>query len=204
MSSPHHRTEVLTGAAIAPALDHAAALASIVFNDFPYLFDGGVAAERAYMQRYAERPGAALVLGHAADAVVGAATCMPLAVENDYIQAPFLEAGWTLDRVCYLGESVLLRPHRGQGFGVAFFRAREAHASALGLDVCAFFAIERPADHPLRPEGYTPLDAFWRKRGYAPMPGMTATMRWRDRNEDAPSPKRLAVWARSLSGATLP
>jgi GNAT superfamily N-acetyltransferase len=204
MPSTTHRTEVLTGAAIEPALDHAAALASIVFSDFPYLFDGGVAAERAYMQRYAERPGAALVLAHADGAIVGAATCMPLAVENDYIQAPFQAASWALDRVCYLGESVLLRAHRGQGFGVAFFADREAHAANLGLDVCAFFSVARAADHPLRPAGYTPLDGFWRKRGYAPMPGMTATMRWRDRNEDAPSPKRLAVWARALSGAALP
>lgn len=204
MSQPRLRTEVLTGAAILPALDQAAALASAVFNDFPYLFDGGVAAERAYMQRYAERPGAALVLAHADDAVVGAATCMPLSVENDYIQAPFLDAGWPMDRVCYLGESVLLHPHRGQGFGVEFFHARETHAASLGLDVCAFFSVERAHDHPLRPEGYTPLDAFWRKRGYAKMPGMRATMRWRDRNEDVVSPKRLAVWARSLSRAPLP
>lgn len=204
MPPSRHHTEILTGAAIEPALDQAAALASTVFNEFPYLFDGGVAAERAYMQRYAERPGAALVLAHADDTIVGAATCMPLAVENDYIQAPFLAAGWPMDRVCYLGESVLLRAHRGHGFGVAFFRARETHAALLGLDVCAFFAVERPEDHPLRPQGYVPLDAFWRKRGYQRMPGMMATMRWRDRNEDAVAPKRLAIWARTLSGSPLP
>jgi GNAT superfamily N-acetyltransferase len=194
---------VLTGPAILPALDQVAAVASIVFHDFPYLFEGGVAAERGYMQRYAERPGAAVVLARHEDTIVGAATCLPLAVETDYIREPFLAVGWAPERVCYFGESVLLAPFRGLGLGRQFFTAREAHAASLGLDVCTFFAVQRAPDHPMRPAGYVPHDAFWQRLGYRAMPGMTATMRWRDRNETEVTPKRLSVWARSLSGGSL-
>jgi GNAT superfamily N-acetyltransferase len=201
-AQPH--IAVLTGPAILPALDQVAAVASLVFHDFPYLFEGGVAAERSYMQRYAEREGGAVVLARHEDTIIGAATCLPLAVENEYITAPFLAAGWPLQRGCYFGESVLLAPFRGLGLGRQFFIAREAHAASLGLDLCAFFAVQRAPDHPMRPPGYVPHDAFWQRHGYRAVPGMTATMRWRDRNETEVTPKPLSVWAKSLSGAPLP
>lgn len=201
-AQPH--ITVLTGPAILPALDQVAAVASIVFHDYPYLFDGGVAAERSYMQRYAERPGGAVVLARHEDTIIGAATCLPLAVETDYIREPFLAAGWPPEHVCYFGESVLLAPFRGLGLGRQFFAAREAHAAGLGLDLCAFFSVQRPADHPMRPPGYEPHDAFWQRLGYRAQPNMTATMRWRDRDAADVTPKQLAVWVKSLSGAQLP
>jgi hypothetical protein len=50
----------------------------------------------------------------------------------------------------------------------------------------------------MKPEGYRPLDAFWRGRGYEPLEGVIAQFGWRDLGEDAESPKALQFWLREL------
>ena len=54
----------------------------------------------------------------------------------------------------------------------------------------------RPDDHPARPAGYQPLDAFWRKRGYAPMPGFVTELAWKEHGEAEESPKPMQYWLR--------
>ncbi|WP_430321652.1 hypothetical protein, partial [Salmonella enterica] len=77
----------------------------------------------------------------------------------------------------------LLPDYRGHGIGHAFFDAREAQARACGADAACFAAVIRPADHPARPADYTPLDAFWHKRGYAPIPGLVTELGWKEHGE---------------------
>jgi GNAT superfamily N-acetyltransferase len=68
-------------------------------------------------------------------------------------------------RLFYFGESVLLPEYRGHGIGHAFFDPRE-RPPARGASAACFAAVMRAPDHPARPAGYRPLDAFWHK-GYA-------------------------------------
>jgi GNAT superfamily N-acetyltransferase len=194
----------VTGEALLAWLPALAALRIAVFREWPYLYDGDETYERKYLARYAGTAGAAVVLALDGERCVGASTCLPLAAEGANIRAPFEAARWPVGRVCYFGESVLLPEYRGQGIGVGFFTAREAHAAALRLDICAFCAVVRPEDHPLKPEGYLPLDSFWRRRGYAPRPELVCTMRWQDLDQPLETEKRLGFWAKSLSGAPLP
>jgi hypothetical protein len=56
----------------------------------------------------------------------------------------------------------------------------------------------RPADHPSRPADYRPLDDFWRKRGYAPLPGVVARFAWKDLGEAEETRKTLQFWIRKL------
>ena len=56
----------------------------------------------------------------------------------------------------------------------------------------------RPDDHPARPPGYRPLNAFWTARGYRPLPGAVARFRWRDHGEPTESEKLLQFWIRDL------
>ena len=69
----------LTGANIAGGLDALADLRTRVFRDWPYLYDGDPANERAYLAGYAAAPMAVLILAEDAGTPVGAATAMPLA-----------------------------------------------------------------------------------------------------------------------------
>lgn len=135
------------------------------------------------------------VLAFDGDRVVGASTAIPLAHDTPEVQRPFREADMDPARVFYLGESVLLPPYRRRGIGVRFFEEREAHARSVGSFAWyAFCAVERPRDHPRRPPGYVPLDAFWAHRGYRRHPELRTTFSWRDLDETAQSEKPMVFW----------
>lgn len=188
----------LTGTALESALDAVADLRIRVFRDWPYLYDGDREYERSYLQSYRDSDRAILVGAFDGDRLVGAATGTPLADHAEDFAAAFEGSGHALEDVFYCAESVLLPEFRGQGIGHRFFDLREAHARALGYRFCAFCAVIRPEDHPLRPEGYRPLDPFWRSRGYAPLPGVVAEFAWKDLGQAQETSKPLQFWLRRL------
>ncbi|MFN6977917.1 MAG: GNAT family N-acetyltransferase, partial [Gemmobacter sp.] len=169
-----------------------------VFRDFPYLYDGDMDYERGYAASYRDSAGAILVGAFDGPRLVGAATGTPLADHAEAFAAPFSPTGIDIGTVFYCAESVLLAAYRGRGIGHRFFDAREAHARRLGFAHAAFCAVIRPEDHPDRPADYRTLDAFWRGRGYAPLPGVIARFRWRDLGETGESEKLLQFWHRRL------
>lgn len=187
----------LTGAAVDPALDDLARLRIAVFRDWPYLYDGDAAYERDYLRAY-QRPGAVVVAAYDGDRMIGAATGAPMEQHADEFAAAFADRPERLEDIFYCAESVLLPQYRGQGLGHAFFDGREAQAQALGRRWSAFCSVLRPADHPARPADYRPLDGFWRKRGYAPLPGVVAQFRWRDLGESHETEKTLQFWMKPV------
>ncbi len=192
------RIETLTGAALDAALEDVARLRIEVFRAWPYLYDGDLAYERDYLQSYRDSAGAVVVGAFDGDRLVGAATGTPLSDHAEDFAAAFATSGLDLDEIFYCAESVLLAAYRGQGAGHGFFDAREGHARALGFKRCAFCAVQRPTEHPLRPADYAPLDPFWHKRGYAPLPGVVAAFSWKDVDQEAETRKPLQFWLRDL------
>lgn len=188
----------LAGGELRDALGDLARLRIAVFAAFPYLYDGSEAYEREYLAEFTAAPDAVLVAAFDGARIVGAATASPLAGQEDYIREPFARAGIDPARVFYFGESVLLPEFRGQGIGHAFFDHREAAARGWGAASAAFCAVVRPADHPARPADYTPLDGFWTRRGYAPVPGLTGEFSWQEHGETGESPKPMQYWMRHL------
>ena len=192
-------TRVLTGADIAPVIDDLARLRIAVFREWPYLYDGSMEYERAYLGTFAGSEGAVVVAAFDGSRMVGAATGSTLAAHADDFAAALDGTEHSVDEMFYHAESVLLPEYRGRGLGHEFFDGREAHARALNLPKACFCAVVRDPDHPLRPDGYRPLDPFWRRRGYAPIPGAIAHFDWTDVGEGAPSRHPLQMWMRPLS-----
>lgn len=188
--------DVLSGAALDAALPDLARLRITVFRAFPYLYDGSEAYEQSYLKAYRDNPRAILVAARQGDRIVGAATGMPLADHDDARQID--GAALTISDVFYCAESVLLPEFRGQGIGHAFFDQRETFATDLGFKTAAFCSVIRSTDHPLRPDGYRPLDAFWRKRGYAPVAGSRTQFSWTDVGDQNQSVKDMQYWSRNL------
>lgn len=186
------------GAEIAPQIPSLARLRVQVFRDWPYLYDGDSDYEARYLATYAQ--GDAVLVGAYSEAtmMVGASTGMPL-LQHDEALAKALQP-WVPEprHVFYCAESVLLAPYRGNGAGHRFFDQREAHARALGFIHSVFCAVVRPKEHPARPQGYQPLDPFWRSRGYQPLDGALTELRWRDVGDVEETPKSLQVWWRKL------
>jgi GNAT superfamily N-acetyltransferase len=193
------RLECLSGDKLIAYIPVLAALRIQVFRDFPYLYDGDLAYEQAYLQTYIEAPDSVIVLAFDGDKVVGASTGLPLEYETDEVKQPFIHAGYDVDKVFYCGESVLISTYRGQGVGVAFFEHREAHARAIGgFEYSCFCGVQRPENHPARPMDFVPLDNFWRKRGYDKHPELNTRFSWKELDEINESLKPMTFWMKHL------
>lgn len=192
--------ERVTGARRHEVLPVLARLRIEVFRDFPYLYDGSLAYEETYLAQFARSDRAVIVVASDGAEIVGAATGAPMAEHAPEFAEPFRARGHDVERIFYFGESVLRSSYRGQGIGHAFFDEREAGAKALGgFTHCAFCAVVRPQDHPLRPKDYRPLDEFWTKRGYRKIDGLVAQYSWKDINRAEADEKPMQFWIRALT-----
>lgn len=187
----------LTGAEIGAALDDLAMLRIKVFAAYPYLYDGDAAYEAEYLTEYAAAADAVLVAAFDGDRIVGAATAAPMIHQKAEFREPFAARGLDVDRLFYFGESVLLPEYRGHGIGHAFFDHREAQARKCGANASCFAAVIRQEDHPSKPAGYVPHDAFWTKRGYAVVPGLVTELGWKEHGEEGESLKAMQYWLRT-------
>lgn len=180
------------------ALDQVAQLRITVFRDWPYLYDGTLDYERQYLATYRDNPGALLVGAFHDGTLVGASTSTPMEDHAPEFAAPFRALGIPLEKILYGAESVLLRSYRGIGLGHRFIDLREAHARGLGRSHVAFCSVIRPEDHPARPAAFRGNDAFWRGRGYEPLPGVVARFSWKDLGDREETEKPLQFWMRGL------
>lgn len=180
------------------AIPQIARLRITVFRDWPYLYDGDMAYEEAYLRPYLESAQALVVGAFDGDRLVGASNAAPLADHAEDFAAAFAGTEYDFGAIFYGAESVLLPEYRGQGVGHRFFDLRESHARAAGFAHVAFCSVVRPEDHPARPAGYRPLDAFWRGRGYAPLEGVIAQFHWKDVGEAEETAKPLQFWMKTL------
>ena len=188
----------LRGEALEAALDDVARLRIAVFRKWPYLYDGTLEYERNYLTTYRDNPGALLIGAFEQGRLIGASTSTLMEDHAAEFAAPFKALGMPLTSILYGAESVLLEPYRGLGLGHRFIDLREAHARAMGRSHVAFCSVVRAPDHPARPQNARTNDAFWRGRGYAPLPGVLAEFSWKDVGADSESSKKLQFWMREI------
>ncbi|GFE50848.1 GNAT family acetyltransferase [Roseobacter cerasinus] len=188
----------LSRAELAAHIDDVAQLRIDVFRAWPYLYDGDLDYERDYLGPCLKSDKAIVVGAFDGSRLMGASTGMPLTDHADDFAAAFSDTGLNLAEIFYCAESVLLPQYRGQGAGHAFFDARETHAKDLGYHRSCFCGVVRAKDHPARPADHAPLDPFWRKRGYAPLDGVTARFSWKDVGASVETAKTLQFWMRDL------
>lgn len=182
---------------ILPLRPQLAELRIKVFHDFPYLYEGSLDYEKNYLNIYTQSSRSVVVAAFDGDMLVGAATAIPLSDEADYVQKPFLRAGIATNEIYYFGESVLLKEYRGRGLGHLFFDGREAAAKKYGFKTTSFCAVERSADHPMRPVDYSPLDEFWKKRGYEKRSDLKSEFSWTDIGDSKESIKLMTYWMKT-------
>lgn len=195
-SSPDLGIRVISGSDVEPYVHELVRLRIAVFREFPYLYDGDAEYEASYMRKYAASENSVFVLALSGDAVVGVSTGVPLIEADADFQTPFENSEFDLADVFYFGESVLEPAYRGHGVGHRFFDEREAFAEHLGFSTTTFCAVIRPDDHPLRPERYRPLDAFWRRRRYIKRPDLVARYGWKEIGQDEETEQEMVFWVR--------
>lgn len=188
----------LAGPELLEFLPDLARLRIEVFRAFPYLYEGTMDYEQSYLQTYIKAPESVIVGAFDGEQLVGAATATALIREPDYVTKAFKNYGWEPSAFFYYGESVLQKAYRNRGIGVRFFVEREKHARALGYDRAVFCAVDRPTDHPRRPEGYVALDDFWKRRGFHKVAGLQCHFSWQDLDESAQSEKSMTFWRKDF------
>jgi len=170
-----------------------------VFREYPYLYRGSISYEIEYLQPYQNAPDATFFIVKDNQKVVGASTCIPLVQEDEVFQEPFRKN--KIDRSCvmYFGESVLLKKYRGLGLGKEFFSLREACATDFkNIEICTFCAVDRPLDHPLKPENYKDLHGFWLSMGYRQHPELTTCLSWQDIDQPKVTSKKMIFWLKKI------
>lgn len=199
MPEDNYEVVRLKGKETESVFDELAALRIAVFRDYPYLYGGDIAYEKDYLRIYSKSERSLLVALYHCSKLVGATTCLPLIDETDELQKPFRENDFDPATVFFFGESIILKPHRGHGFGHLFFDEREAHAKSFGSYTrTCFCSVDRGTSHPLKPGNYRSNDAFWLKRGYQKMPSLRTEMAWPDIGESAPTAKPMIFWIREI------
>ena len=187
----------LSGSEIESILMPLAELRIEVFREFPYLYDGTIQYEEDYLSVYIESKQSVVVTAWDEAQLVGASTALPLLDSDVEFQKPFMEHGYDLAQIYYLGESVLSKPYRGQGLGHQFFEHREAAAQQHGFKTTTFCAIERSEHHPEKPQDYRSLDVFWNKRGYQKHDALKAVFNWKEMGSEEEMAHELSFWLRT-------
>lgn len=190
---------ILVGTDLQAALPALSNLRIEVFREFPYLYDGTLNYETAYLAKFAEAKDAIIVVAREDETIVGCATGSALSAHHEAFAVPFLTRDDDIETIFYFGESVLKAQFRGRGLGHAFFDYREDHARRSGYRSSTFCAVIRPDHHPLRPSNYRPLNEFWKKRGYSPIPDMVATFRWKDIDQVEETGHAMQFWMKALT-----
>jgi len=171
-----------------------------LFRGFPYLYDGNVEYEEAYLERYFSCPQAHVLLVFSKDSVVGFSTSIPLAEEIPEHRTPYEKCGLHPQDYLYLGEAMLNAAHRGQGVLRAFHELHEQAAREGGMRFTTLMTVDRPESHPLRPAEYTPMDVLLTHFGYEKIPGCAITIEWPQIDTGQDELNVLSVWQKDLRG----
>ncbi len=102
--------KTFTGTNALPYLSDLARLRITVFREFPYLYDGTVASEEAYLSTFAESEESIFVIAFGEGEVVGVSTGIPLSAAPKEVRQPWERGGHNIEGVYYFSESVLLKP----------------------------------------------------------------------------------------------
>jgi GNAT superfamily N-acetyltransferase len=187
------------GSSLSPWLADLAQLRIKVFREFPYLYDGTTQYEQSYLETYVKSSGSLVLIVRHGNEVVGASTALPLSDEAEEFRRPFQVGGIDPATVFYFGESIILPAYRGNRLGHLFFAEREGWAQGHpSIRTVTFAAVDRPADHPLKPPSYRPLHEFWKRLGYLPSSTLKTQFSWKDINEAEPSLKPMTFWTKDV------
>lgn len=190
------------GPALRSYLHSIAKLRMEVFREYPFLEEPNLFQETQRLKRYMTSKEAIGVLVFDSTTLVGVSLGLPLHLEQEEIQKPFLERYHDISDYYFFGESALLKPYRSRGIGHHFFDVREEHVKHLKKykHIC-FFDPVRPELDAYRPSDYLPLHDFWRKRGYVHCPDLHCMLTWKMLHEEQASEKPLSFWIKDLHEA---
>lgn len=176
-------------------LEQMAELRIAIFSTFPYLYDGSLDYEKAYLKKYCANTNSCVVGAFDQNKLIGMSTAIILGDAEPEFKDVLGTQNIPLDQIVYFGESLLQPNYRGQGIGHKFFELREKFANKVtNLKITAFCAVERDQNDHRKPVGYKPLDEFWLKKGYQKQPHLKTSFEWKEVGSPLPTKQVLTFW----------
>lgn len=172
---------LLLGVEAQERLETIARLRLSIFREFPYLYDGKMEDELAYLKQYADNNEAAVIITLAGEEIAGAATGLPLSCESAEMTAPFAATPYPVESIYYIGEMLFYPPYRNRGLGTECLSLMDQYVRSSGKYrylTCA--TIIRPADHPLRPDDYLPIERFLERNMFLKLQGVATSFAWKE------------------------
>lgn len=188
----------LKGNALAPYLQDLVQLRLKIFHDFPYLYEVDLEHESAYLKTYLQCTESVMIVVFDNEKVVGVSTGIPMEFETIKCQSPFIQKGLQLQKIFFLGESLLLPEYRGRNIYRHFFIEREAAAKNYGCNLTTFCAIERDPNDPRRPQSYVPLDSVWQHFGYTKQPDLFVHYSWKEAGSEGEARNKMVFWTKTI------
>ena len=170
-----------------------------VFREWPYLYDGDVAYETQYLQRYTTCPDFLLnpCAGGRRSSRGSLHGPTPGADLSAEFKTPFEAAGEPVSAYFYCGESVVSPAFRGHGLGKNLLRRARSPCPhpppAIRHHTC-FCAIERPLPDTRRPPAHRELHGFWKRLAYKRHPTLAASLAWKEIGSPTENPPHPPLW----------
>jgi GNAT superfamily N-acetyltransferase len=192
-------TKLLQGEQASEVIPDIARLRLSIFREYPYLYDGKSEDEYRYLRLYAETPDAFVITVSDSELIIGAATGIPLHCEHRELIDPFASSPYPVDKIYYVGELLFMPEYRNQGLGLSLIAMITDQVRSLGnysYLTCA--TLLRPDEHPLRPEGYAPIDRFLARTGFSLLPGVTTSFSWKE-TDGVVRDHQMQFWLKELN-----
>lgn len=172
---------MLQGADIQGHLEEIARLRLSIFREYPYLYDGKMEYELKYLQHYASKDEATVIVSSYENQLAGAVTAIPLQYESEEMIAPVAATSYPVERIYYIGELLFYPDYRNKGLGTRLLSRIEQHVlDQQDYDYLVCATVMRPEGHPLIPAGYVPIERFLQHNRFAKLPGVTTHSAWKE------------------------
>ena len=171
----------LQGPAANAYVEQIAMLRLAIFKEYPYLYDGRMENELEYLQHYAKSDESVVIIASSHDELAGAVTAIPLRCESSELISPFAATQYPIERIFYIGELLFYPNHRNKGLGTRLLSHIVQHVLSLDTyDYLTCATVMRPDAHPLRPEGYVPIERFLHRNQFERLQGVTTQFAWKE------------------------
>jgi hypothetical protein len=186
-------------------VDQIAAIRLNMFKSYPYLYKGTVEHEKEYLQVYFKSPHATILLAFDNQGnVIGMSSSIPLDDEAEEIKAPFIEKQLNCEDYLYIGEGLIDAEYQNKGLVRQAAQIHEEIAHSMGYKYLVFMAVDRPENHPCKPDNYRSTDDLFKHFGYTKFDNMNVTLTWNQVDTNQEVTNTLSLWHKELRSSNEP
>lgn len=193
-------TRTFIGKDIEPYQNDIADLCVTIFREYPALYEGTREECVPVIETYAHSPYGIACILFDKEKAVGVAIGSALTDKNEYYDEIVLQQH-TINPpdFFYLGEIVLLKEYRSQGYGKHLYTEFEQAVKNLNsFSSMLFCKTIEPSDKSLKPTDYYSMNNFWIKQGYAQHATLIINFNWRDLMCHEINEHPMNVWTKPL------